>query len=133
MSFTNGTLDGIVRGTSPLMLNSEMSFSMMHFVVVLFVADLFEYLGIALDMDSSVDFDGTDVVEFGMEQREVVLGGVGLTFGPSFETTRVSSCSVSLKNAHLCCHIHFLALYLSFHTPVHMNQFHFLVSLDLIV
>ena len=89
-----------------------------------------------MDVDGLVDITVAScpvAEEHGMEQREVVLGGVGSTFGPSFETTRVSSCLVSLKNAHLCCHIHFLALYLSFHTPVHMNQFHFLVSLDLIV
>ena len=134
MSFTNGTFDGIVRGTSPLMLNSVMSFNMLHFAVGLFVAGiLFDDLGIALDMDSSVDFDGAVAVGFGMEQRVVVLIGVDLTFGPSFETTRVSSCLVSLKNAHSCCHVHFLACYLSFHILVHIDHFHFHVNLDLSV
>ena len=82
-------------------------------------------------MDSSVDFDGAVAVGFGMEQRVVVLIGVDLTFGPSFETTRVSSCLVSLKNAHSYCHVHFLACYLSFHIPVHIDHFHFHVNLDL--
>jgi hypothetical protein len=90
----NGTLDGIVRGARPLILNIEMSFNKVDFVgVPLVVDDLLEELDIALCMGLSIVLGGVvGTLEFAVEQREVVLRGVDLAFDPSFETARVSIC-----------------------------------------